>query len=33
MIHTDIATRAWRIVITLAPLVALALVLVAGRRW
>jgi len=33
MIRTDFAARAWRIAVALAPLVAIALVLAAGRRW
>lgn len=31
--YTDLALRTWRIAVTLAPLVAIALTLVAGQRW
>jgi hypothetical protein len=29
----DLARRAWHLSLSLAPLIALALALVAGRRW
>jgi hypothetical protein len=29
----ELATRAWRIAVTIGPLVAIALTLAAGRRW
>lgn len=29
----DLAARAWRVAMTLGPLVAIALTLAAGRRW
>jgi hypothetical protein len=33
VLRTDIATRLWRLSVTVGPLVAIALTLVAGRRW
>jgi len=31
--YLDLATRLWRIAVTIAPLAAIALTLAAGQRW
>ncbi len=31
--RTDLSTRIWRVATVLGPLLAIALTLVAGRRW
>jgi hypothetical protein len=31
--HRDLSSRLWRLAITVGPLVAIALTLVASRRW
>lgn len=33
MMNNDLVARAWRTAMILGPLVAMALTLVAGRRW
>lgn len=31
--HTDLATRIWRIATVIGPILAIGLTLTAGRRW